>query len=460
MRMFSRSFSSGSITILLCAALLTACGGGSGNADTTPVAATYSLGGTVSGIQSGNQVTLSNNGDTITVAGNGNFTFDKGLVAGTAFNVVVNSPSQPCIALFSSGAMTAANVSSVQVQCGPQEQKTFHPAGSINVPRSSAALYALSDGSAVLVGGYLPNGASGVPPFEHYNPVSQTWTTYQTAPQSQIYGSAQLKNGTILITTGAATQIFDPVAGTLSAPNPFASSSGFYILVPLLDGRVLASDSYNIELLDPNTGKWVAGPPIPGIQPANNGVSFVLLESGKVLASGGLSGLSIPGAIPNSEIFDPVSLTWTVTGSMLIPTEDHSTILMPGGKVLAIGGYPVALGGDWINDGELFDPTIGQWSVAGAVSTERGGSIPALMPTGKVLLMGGEPYTQPATALSSTEIYDPQTNSWSAWGNMLNAREYQSAVLLSSGQLLVAGGYTVIPTYPYTAGVASAELGW
>ena len=50
-----------------CSALLAACGGGSSSG--TPSATTYSLGGTVSGLNSGASVSLSNGADSIKVSG-------------------------------------------------------------------------------------------------------------------------------------------------------------------------------------------------------------------------------------------------------------------------------------------------------------------------------------------------------------------------------------------------------
>jgi len=82
----------------------------------------FSVGGSVSGLASGNEVVLQNNGgDDLTVASDGNFTFPTELPDGSNYDVTVAmqpmSPNQTCSVANGSGTISSANVSDVQVQC-------------------------------------------------------------------------------------------------------------------------------------------------------------------------------------------------------------------------------------------------------------------------------------------------------------------------------------------------------
>jgi hypothetical protein len=71
--------------------------------------------------------------------------------------------------------------------------------------------------------------------------------------------------------------------------------------------------------------------------------NIVLLATGKVLFTGGYSS----GAC---ELYDPLSETWSATGSFNTPRYGAPVTLLPNGNVLVSGG-----GGVWWN-GEVYTP--------------------------------------------------------------------------------------------------------
>ncbi len=83
---------------------------------------TYTVGGTVTGLAVGNNVTLQNNGaDSLTISANGAFTFPTALPGATNYAVTVSSqpttPNQTCSLSNDSGTVTNLDVTDVTVTC-------------------------------------------------------------------------------------------------------------------------------------------------------------------------------------------------------------------------------------------------------------------------------------------------------------------------------------------------------
>ncbi|MCI0152455.1 putative Ig domain-containing protein [Paraburkholderia sediminicola] len=96
---------------------------------------------------------------------------------------------------------------------------------------------------------------------------------------------------------------------------------------------------------------------------------------------------------------------------------------------------------------------VGEWLPADSMATARVYQTATLLPDGKVLVAGGQHTGGGPVVLSSAELYDPAGDTWSATGNMANARELHTATLLPDGKVLVAGGSGVGSNT-----LASAEL--
>ena len=85
---------------------------------TATPAATYSIGGTVSGL-SGTVVLQNNGGNDLSLSSNGPFTFSTLLADGAAYSVTVktNPSGQTCTASNASGTVASANVTTIAVAC-------------------------------------------------------------------------------------------------------------------------------------------------------------------------------------------------------------------------------------------------------------------------------------------------------------------------------------------------------
>src|SRR5258705_9961570 len=120
-----------SLLALWSALLVEGCGGGSSGG--TANVSTYAIGGTVSGLTTGNSVVLKdNNADDLTVSANAAFTFGTAVANGGSYSVTVSMQpnGQTCLVSDGAGIVATANVTQIRVLC-PSETVmwTFAPSG-------------------------------------------------------------------------------------------------------------------------------------------------------------------------------------------------------------------------------------------------------------------------------------------------------------------------------------------
>ena len=212
----------------------------------------------------------------------------------------------------------------------------------------------------------------------------------------------------------------------------------------LPDGRILVAGGFGfvgfrlqafseVELYDPATGIWTTTNSMNNLR---LWPSATVLPNGKVLLAGGDN---FNGVLSVCELFDPATGTWTPTGPMNAARIHEVSVLLPNGKVLVAGGSgPSGNDAGWISSAELYDPTTQTWTNLPPMSTPRAWATGTLLPSGKVLVAGGYASGQ----LSSAELFDPATKTWTNTGSLNLARNLHSAALLPNGKVLVVAGET------------------
>jgi hypothetical protein len=105
------------VSSIVLSCVIAGCGGG--GSTTPPVTPTYSVGGTLNGLASGQSVVLQNgSGDGVVVSANGSFVVATKVTSGTSYDVSVKTQplGQTCITSANQGVVSA-NVSSIVVTC-------------------------------------------------------------------------------------------------------------------------------------------------------------------------------------------------------------------------------------------------------------------------------------------------------------------------------------------------------
>jgi hypothetical protein len=131
------------------------------------------------------------------------------------------------------------------------------------------------------------------------------------------------------------------------------------------------------------------------------------------------------------------------TGSLITPRQFHTATLLSNGKVLLAGGisaYSAAAPG--LSSAELYDPSTGTFSATGQMTVPRVSHTATLLPDGRVLIAGGYAGIAGgfAGASATAELYDPDSGTFTATGHMSVPRFWHSATLLNNGKVLIAGG--------------------
>ena len=226
--------------------------------------------------------------------------------------------------------------------------------------------------------------------------------------------------------------LYDPATGVSEATGPLVSSDSLGIdsAVLLKDGRVLligsdgsAVGSSTVQVFDPGTRQF--RPVGPMITPRRTPTAAVLRD-GLVLFAGGFATEDVDLTTSSAELFDPVTLTFSPTGSMVSPRALHSMAVLPDGRVFVSPGLNRSTV-------EIYDPATGTFSAAGTASL-IGYTTAISVPDGRVALVARRALSREASA----EVWDPTTLAFSPRHDLPGQAE--SAALLDDGQILLIGG--------------------
>ena len=260
--------------------------------------------------------------------------------------------------------------------------------------------------------------------------------------------ATMLPGGTVLIVGGygsglaglTTAELFDPATGRFTAAAGLQEPRSDHAAVLLDDGRVLiiGGDTSGVGrtptaaagLYDPATGTFTLTgrmhvPRVPFVA--------VRLRDGRVLVAGGTT--TGKAVTPTAEIYDPSTGLFTLTGSLRTARRKHAGFLLADGRVLVVGG---TTGGDdshVLDDAEVFDPTTGGFSTASPMLEPRYKFTTVTLPAGSALAVGGSG--------ELAEVYDATSGAFHPVGGATAAlRLFPTATALADGSVLITGGYS------------------
>lgn len=265
-------------------------------------------------------------------------------------------------------------------------------AGTMVVPRSNHTATLLADGRVLIAGGYDLNGDLATTD-EIYDPATETFTATPGLP--------------------AADRLADHNA------------------ILLADGRVFVagretSGPSRFRVWAPSTATWSAAGTPPDLYGA--GVRPTLLANGQVL---------VVDTFEDAYLYDPgPGGGWQATGKKGDDRYVVDTVLLPSGDVLVCHL--------WMNY-SLYDVKTRTFQTpfpAASFSPRSQSRFQAtLLPDGRVLLTGGLGGNGGGEPMRMAAVLDPATGVTTPLAEMAATRSRHDALLLTSGHVLVAGGF-------------------
>jgi len=313
---------------------------------------------------------------------------------------------------------------------------------------------------------------------DHLGPFAAiTWTSRPVDPggNRDTHTVTKLDDGKILVAGGlqgatylADCRLYDPSTGIWSAAGSMILGRIGHAAVKLPNGKVLVVGGVTpggvrtntCEIYDPGLNTWSGAAAHPSTSIVRPSIHVITAgaEIGNVLVSAGEYNIAASNA---SDVYNVAGNTWG--GTSVIPAFhlSHGDIILPDGRIILFGG----LENEGVSPGSqvkvsIWDPATNTWSAGALLPGKRVFAGTALLPSGKVLIVGGSDETAfPPTVLATSEVYDPTGNSYVAGPVMATARFHHITQALSDGRVLVAGGAPTNATITSTAEIYDEALG-
>ncbi len=274
---------------------------------------------------------------------------------------------------------------------------TFSPTGNMNSNRSAFTATLFPDGvlagEVLIVGGTDPTEMPPDETAELFNPATNTFALTGASVHVRVASTATLlPSGSVLIAGGFdetdnptnSAELYNPLTGTFAATGSMTTERKAHTVILLTTGPF----------------------------------------SGQVLIAGGTDATFLP--LTSTELYDPVTGVFTAMASMSVPRQLHTATMLENGQVLIAGGFTYNFETDFgtgTDTAELYDPLTGVFSLTGTMVSPRYQHTATLLTegplAGEVLLAGGESFLEP---IASAELYNPNTNSFTATGSMSSSR--------------------------------------
>lgn len=362
----------------------------------------------------------------------------------------------------------------VLVQIGPAscEVGDFTRGLNMTSPRFIHRSAKLLDGRVLFTGGQVQNAPTSVitASVDAFNPADNSVTP--VAPMTirrWSHTATTLADGRVLVTGGRTgstaangivlntAEVYDPVVNEWTeTAGPMSVGRRSHTATLLPDGKVLIAGGgsgvatassqpiQSAELFDPATGLFTV---IGNMVERRSAHSAILLDDGTVLISAGSNGTGTLFPTNTAEIYDPADNSFTPVGPMNYPHLAQLPGKLRDGRIVQGSSYynvtHTSAGGRITDESEIYDPATRVFTPIAPMFKQRIDIGAQGLLDGTLLIAGGVTTSPnfPSIFQSTSEIFDPATNSWKLSGIMSSGRDEFSGLLLDDGRVVISGGF-------------------
>lgn len=268
------------------------------------------------------------------------------------------------------------------------------------------------------------------------------------------HGAAVLTDGRVLVFGGrsptltpwVATELFDPATGAFSTAGDMPVTRFNPVWIGVSASRIVVAggetsaarrdEATAVLVWSPGSGTWTSPGRLTEVR-LGNSATRLPLEGNVLLVAGGDFYLRDPARVTPVELFDVDQGTSRAPkGEMVEPRFLHSATRLFDGRVLLAGGLD-SFTSQEVSSAEIYDAATETFTRACTLVGERWAHSAGSLPDGRVLLAGG--YFM-GRVTGSAEVFDPTTGECTATGSLHVPRAELRLVTLASGEVLALGG--------------------
>ncbi|MCF8110078.1 MAG: hypothetical protein K9J85_01175, partial [Desulfobacteraceae bacterium] len=143
------------------------------------------------------------------------------------------------------------------------------------------------------------------------------------------------------------------------------------------------------------------------------------------------------------ECYDPKTNQWTYRTPMSSKRLQHAAVLGPDGNIYVFGGAKStsdARAHDYLDTTEVYDPQTDTWSQRKPIPAGKAFHAAVLGSDNRIYILGGSEAGESSHPLRDVYIYDPAKDSWSRGPSMNIPRSILAAVAAPDGKIYAIGG--------------------